>query len=145
LVDELRTGPDAAAFSAVPRTVGSLVPIVDLHIRLGDALLCWFSIVSTIGTPVDIIAQELRLEAFCAADRTTEDTWRALVGRSGSAVARTSRRPIEIAPGSKTPGGITSGAGGIYLDSDGHRAREAGSERALTRVRPSDDGSTRCR
>jgi transcriptional regulator with XRE-family HTH domain len=79
LVNEVRMGPDAAVFSAVPRTLGPLVPIVDLRIRFGDALLRWFSVVSTIGTPVDITAQELRLEAFFAADTTTEDTWRALV------------------------------------------------------------------
>jgi hypothetical protein len=38
--------------------------------------LRWFSIVSTIGTPVDITAQELRLEAFFPSDDDTAARWR---------------------------------------------------------------------
>lgn len=79
LVDELRTGPDAAVFTSLPRPGGSLVPVIDLQIRFDDEVLRWFSVVSTIGTPVDITAQELRVEAFFAADTTTEAVWRTLV------------------------------------------------------------------
>jgi hypothetical protein len=32
-------------------------------------------VVSTIGTPADVTAQELRLEAFFPSDATTRDTW----------------------------------------------------------------------
>jgi hypothetical protein len=34
--------------------------------------------VSTIGTPVDVTAQELRVEAFFPADDATGERWRAL-------------------------------------------------------------------
>ena len=76
-----RRGPDAAAFAAAPRTIGPLVPVIDLHVRVGETVLRWFSVVSTIGTPVDVTAQELRLEAFFPSDADTEDTWRAMVAR----------------------------------------------------------------
>lgn len=76
LVDGLRTGPDAAVFAAAPRSIAPLVPVIDVHFAHGDATLRWFSIVSTIGTPVDITAQELRLEAFFPADEATATTWR---------------------------------------------------------------------
>ena len=83
LVTELRSGPDATAFAAAPRSIGPLIPVIDLHVRAGGTLLRWFSVVSTIGTPVDVTAQELRLEAFFPADPGTEDAWRAMVARPG--------------------------------------------------------------
>jgi len=79
LVLELRNGADAAAFAAAPRTIGPLVPVIDLHVRVGETVLRWFSVVSTIGTPVDVTAQELRLEAFFPSDAGTEAAWRAMV------------------------------------------------------------------
>ena len=76
LVQRLRTGADAAVFAAAPRTIAPLVPVIDVHFAYGDATLRWFSIVSTIGTPVDITAQELRLEAFFPSDEETATCWR---------------------------------------------------------------------
>jgi hypothetical protein len=83
LVEQLRTGPDAATFAAVPRVVGPLVPVVDIHFHLGGTVLKWFSIVSTIGTPVDVTAQELRVEAFFPADDRTERDWRSMIDALG--------------------------------------------------------------
>jgi transcriptional regulator with XRE-family HTH domain len=76
LVRRLRTGPDAAVFNAAPRSVAPLVPVIDVQFAYGESRLCWFSVVSTIGTPVDITAQELRLEAFFPADEATATSWR---------------------------------------------------------------------
>jgi transcriptional regulator with XRE-family HTH domain len=78
LVQQLRTGPDASTFAAVPRIVGPLVPVVDIHFNVAGTTLRWFSIVSTIGTPVDITAQELRVEAFFPSDEHTERAWRSM-------------------------------------------------------------------
>jgi hypothetical protein len=39
--------------------------------------------VSTIGTPVDITAQELRLEAFFPTDDETATRWQALLAAGG--------------------------------------------------------------
>jgi hypothetical protein len=80
-VQQLRTGPDAATFATVPRVVGPLVPVIDVHFNVDDTMLRWFSVVSTIGTPVDVTAQELRVEAFFPADEDTEQRWRSMVGK----------------------------------------------------------------
>jgi transcriptional regulator with XRE-family HTH domain len=75
LVHRLRTGADAAAFAPPPRSIAALVPVIDVQFKYADATLRWFSIVSTIGTPVDITAQELRLEAFFPSDDDTAARW----------------------------------------------------------------------
>ena len=75
-VQRLRTGPDAAVVAAAPRSIAPLVPVIDIHFAYGDSTLRWFSVVSTIGTPVDITAQELRLEAFFPSDDETATRWR---------------------------------------------------------------------
>ena len=75
LVQRLRTGVDAAVFAAAPRSIAPLVPVIDIQFAYGDRSLRWFSIVSTIGTPVDITAQELRVEAFFPSDEETATTW----------------------------------------------------------------------
>jgi transcriptional regulator with XRE-family HTH domain len=84
LVQRLRTGPDAAVFAAAPRSITPLVPVIDVHFNFDESTLRWFSVVSTIGTPVDITAQELRLEAFFPSDDATAARWR----RISSAAAR---------------------------------------------------------
>ena len=76
LVHRLRNGPDAAVFDAAPRSIVPLVPVIDVHFNDRGTTWRWFSVVSTIGTPVDITAQELRLEAFFPSDDETADRWR---------------------------------------------------------------------
>ena len=74
LVQHLRTSADAAVF-ATPRSIAPLVPVINVEFAYGATSLRWFSIISTIGTPVDITAQELRLEAFFPSDQTTATRW----------------------------------------------------------------------
>jgi transcriptional regulator with XRE-family HTH domain len=74
LVHHLRADADAAAVST-PRSIAPLVPVIDIEFAYGDSTLRWFSIISTIGTPVDITAQELRLEAFFPANEDTATRW----------------------------------------------------------------------
>jgi MmyB-like transcription regulator ligand binding domain len=52
-----------------------------VHVEYVDTELRFFSVVSTIGTPVDVTAQELRVEAFFPADDATAELWRALAVR----------------------------------------------------------------
>jgi transcriptional regulator with XRE-family HTH domain len=77
LVRELQSRPDVAPQVTAPH-VAPLVPVVDVHFRLGGNVLRFFSIVSTVGTPVDVTAQELRVEAFFPADDATSDRWERL-------------------------------------------------------------------
>jgi transcriptional regulator with XRE-family HTH domain len=76
LVQRLRTGPDAAVFA--PRSPAALSPVIDVEFAYADTTLRWFSIISTIGTPIDVTAQELRLEGFFPSDDATATRWRNL-------------------------------------------------------------------
>jgi transcriptional regulator with XRE-family HTH domain len=75
LVRELQAQPGVAALVAGPRAVAPLVPVVDLHVRVGDDVLRFFSVVSTLGTPIDVTAQELRVESFFPVDDATAARW----------------------------------------------------------------------
>lgn len=52
-----------------------------LHLKRDDLELRLFTTITTLGTPVDVAAQELRIEAYYPADAATED-W--LVGLAAS-------------------------------------------------------------
>ena len=49
--------------------------VIDGHLAFGPDRLSFFSVVSTIGTPIDITAQELRVEAFFPSDAATRKAW----------------------------------------------------------------------
>ena len=70
--------PTPSVFAAAPRSIAPLVPVIDVQFTYVRGSLRWFSILSTIGTPVDVTAQELRLEAFFPSDDDTATQWTAL-------------------------------------------------------------------
>ncbi len=74
LVDELQARDDVAPASAAVPSAEPIAPVVDLQFELNDEVLS-FSVVSTIGTPVDVTAQEIRVEAFFPSDDATTTTW----------------------------------------------------------------------
>jgi transcriptional regulator with XRE-family HTH domain len=76
LVAGLRSRPDVARLLAAPGTSGPSAPVVDVAIHWGADLLRFFSLVTTVGTPVDVTAQELRLEVFVPSDDATRAAWR---------------------------------------------------------------------
>jgi transcriptional regulator with XRE-family HTH domain len=51
---------------------GSALPFVPVGFRKGDLELRFFSMITTVGTPLDVTAQELRVESFFPADAATE-------------------------------------------------------------------------
>ncbi|MDJ0925070.1 MAG: helix-turn-helix transcriptional regulator [Acidimicrobiia bacterium] len=76
LRDEVQAYPDVASIRgrpAEPRAEDLLIPF---HYRIGDIELKLFSTIATIGEAHDITLEELRLETFFAADRTTEELLR---------------------------------------------------------------------
>ena len=83
LVHRLRTGADAAVLGAPCSVIALIVPVVHIEFSFGGGTLRWFSIISTIGTPVDITAQELRAESFVPSDQATAERWRQLSGPGG--------------------------------------------------------------
>ena len=55
-----------------PRSTG---PVIDVELDVDGRRLRFFSVVSTIGTPADVTAQELRVETFFPADEATAGAW----------------------------------------------------------------------
>lgn len=53
-----------------------LLPVLPLELVLGDLRLSLFTVISTIGTPMDVTADELRVEAFYPTDEATEAFFR---------------------------------------------------------------------
>ena len=90
LVEQLRRRPEVAALlsDAAP---GTPPPVLDLQFTLDSPAgerLSFFSVVSTIGTPIDITTQELRVEAFFASDEQTSEAWRRISHGCGLQPAR---------------------------------------------------------
>ena len=75
LVEELRARSDVAATLTTPRSIAPSNPVIDIHFVVDGDLHRFFSVVSTIGTPIDVVAQELRVECFFPADEETADRW----------------------------------------------------------------------
>jgi hypothetical protein len=76
LTAELRARPEVAALLADSAPATDSPPVLGIRFRLAGEDFGFFSVVSTIGTPIDITAQELRVEAFFPADDTTTARWR---------------------------------------------------------------------
>ena len=77
LVDRLRARPDVAALLVAPEAAAPMAPVVDVRFVLAGTELSFFSVISTLGTPTDVTAQELRVEAFFPSDDATRDAWAA--------------------------------------------------------------------
>jgi transcriptional regulator with XRE-family HTH domain len=75
LVRELHARDDVAAALTSTRSTAPLTPVIDVELEVEGRRLRFFSVVSTIGTPVDVTAQELRVEAFFPADDATASAW----------------------------------------------------------------------
>jgi transcriptional regulator with XRE-family HTH domain len=80
LVAALRDRTDVAEVIAGPDPSSADGPVVDLRFAVGGAELSFFSVISTIGTPIDVTAQELRIEAFFPADDATRSRWPEMCG-----------------------------------------------------------------
>jgi transcriptional regulator with XRE-family HTH domain len=75
LVSQLRARPEVAALLTGAESPAGSTPVLGVRFGMAGAVYGFFSVVSTIGTPIDITAQELRLEAFFPADEATRRSW----------------------------------------------------------------------
>jgi len=71
LLDELSNYPGVAPEWRTPAP-GDVVPVIPLAFRKGAVTLNYFSMITTVGTPQTIAAEELRLESMFPADEQTE-------------------------------------------------------------------------
>ncbi len=78
LLEEIRAYPEVARLIRGVPTGGP--PVAMLHLRRGDAELRLFTLLTSIGTPLDVTAQDLTLETFFPADDATERWFRLATG-----------------------------------------------------------------
>jgi transcriptional regulator with XRE-family HTH domain len=72
LVTELTGLPEVAA---VRHGDPPTEPVLDVRFRFGAHDLTFFSLLTTVGTPVDLTSQELRVEQFFPVDDATRGAW----------------------------------------------------------------------
>jgi transcriptional regulator with XRE-family HTH domain len=77
LRDELLTYPGVAALrpAGTPRAND---PVATIHLRHGDTEVRLFTMLTTLGTPMDVTAQELAIESYFPADADSERWLRGL-------------------------------------------------------------------
>jgi hypothetical protein len=73
LLDDLVTRPEVAALrrdDGAPAT-----PVLDVRFRFDGHDLAFFSLLTTVGTAIDLTSQELRVEEFFPLDDATRAFW----------------------------------------------------------------------
>jgi transcriptional regulator with XRE-family HTH domain len=79
LLAELMAYPDVKTGWTTPIAL-SAMPVIPIGFVKGDNILSYFSMVTTVGTPQAIAAQELRIECMFPADEATETNHLAMIG-----------------------------------------------------------------
>jgi len=79
LLAALLAYPDVKTDWKTPKALSAL-PVIPLSLVKDDKTLNYFSMVTTVGTPQAIAAQELRIECMFPADEATESHHIAMIG-----------------------------------------------------------------
>ncbi len=72
LLAALSAYPDVAALAEPQTATGPALPAIPISLKKDGAIWSYFSLITTVGTPLTIAAQELRLESMFPADEATE-------------------------------------------------------------------------
>ncbi len=75
LLNELVRRPEVAA---IGQAEPPAEPVLDVRFRFGGHHLTFFSLLTTVGTPIDLTSQELRVECFFPVDDATREIWSGL-------------------------------------------------------------------
>ena len=86
LLAELLAYPDVQPGWKSPRSVSATdatrsLPVIPMSFVKDDEVLSYFSMVTTVGTPQTVAAQELRIESMFPADDGTETRHIAMLGK----------------------------------------------------------------
>ncbi len=68
LLEAVLAYPGVPADIRSPRTLDAAMPFVAVHLRRGEVSLRLFTVLTTLGTPLDVTAEELVVEAYFPAD-----------------------------------------------------------------------------
>jgi len=79
LLERVLQWPGVAQAASTSRVDQDLPPTLVLRLRCGDIRLALFSMIATVGTPMDVSLQNLRLELFFPADDATAAWFRRAV------------------------------------------------------------------
>ena len=74
-LERFRSRRDVASLIDHAAAAKPTLPVIDVAFAFGGDRLSFFSVVSTIGTPIDVTAQELRVEAFFPGNAETHQAW----------------------------------------------------------------------
>jgi transcriptional regulator with XRE-family HTH domain len=77
LPEALKTYPGVAELARSLRGDPAPAPILSVRFRKGDVALALFTTITTLGTPLDVTLQDIRIEAFFPSDAATERFFRA--------------------------------------------------------------------
>jgi transcriptional regulator with XRE-family HTH domain len=76
LLRRLLAYPDMPRWAHTEPPEENATPVLAIHFRKGEVSLRLFTTIATLGTPLDVTAQEIRIEAFFPADGETADRFR---------------------------------------------------------------------
>ena len=84
LLERLLTYKDVRSLLKVPPEAPG-TPVLPMHFRKDDVSLRLFTTIATLGTPQDIMLQELRIECFFPMDHATADVLRSWAAKKAAA------------------------------------------------------------
>jgi transcriptional regulator with XRE-family HTH domain len=71
LLDEIKSYPGVLEVLRTPDLSAPVTPLLPIKFRKGKLIVDFFSAVTTLGTPLDVTLQEIRIECFFPADEQT--------------------------------------------------------------------------
>lgn len=83
LIDEVSRYPDVPDRFHVPEVSTPPEVCIPVHVKKGDVELRLFTTITTLGTPIDVTAQELRVESYFPADEASDRWLHAEAARAG--------------------------------------------------------------
>lgn len=69
--------PDVSGIAQMPAMEDAQEPILAIHFRKGETSLKLFTTLATLGSPLDVTVQEIRIECFFPADTATTEIFKA--------------------------------------------------------------------
>lgn len=76
LLERVLAQPGVPAHWHKARLAADVRPFAAVHLRRGDLELRMFTMLTTLGTPLDVTAEELRIESYFPADDASESVLR---------------------------------------------------------------------